>query len=239
MTPVVFVHGFMGGSRQWAGQQGAFNGADVVALDLPGFGQNAHLEALGSIESYADWVLDALSARGIERFYLVGHSMGGMVAQEMAARSAGRIARLVLYGTGAQGVLPGRFETIQTSKERAQADGAVATARRIAATWFLERENADAYEGCAQIAERSGMQAILSGLDAMNQWDGSAHLAGLTIKTLIIWGDQDRTYSWRQTEQLWQSISQSSLAVLPDCAHAPHLEKTALFNAIASDFIAP
>ena len=237
MIPVVFVHGFMGGSRQWVAQQGAFGGSEIVAIDLPGFGENADQPPLDTIEAYADWALDTLRTRGISRFHLVGHSMGGMVAQEMVARSPESIERLVLYGTGAQGVLPGRFETIQTSKERALSEGAVATARRIAATWFLERENAAAYEGCAQIAERSGIKAILTGLDAMDSWNGIRHLQNLAAKTLVIWGDTDRTYQWSQTEQLWQSISQASLAVIPNCAHAPHLEKPEIFNSIVSDFL--
>ena len=113
----------------------------------------------------------------------------------------------------------------------------MATARRIAATWFLERENAAAYEGCAQIAERSGIKAILTGLDAMDSWNGIRHLQNLAAKTLVIWGDTDRTYQWSQTEQLWQSISQASLAVIPNCAHAPHLEKPEIFNSIVSDFL--
>ncbi len=238
MTPVVFVHGFMGGSPQWEGQVHAMGGARVIALDLPGFGLNAHRRALPTIEENADWVLGELTTQGVARFDLVGHSMGGMIAQEVTARSEGRVARLVLYGTGARGVLPGRFESIQTSKERAIEDGAQATARRIAATWFLERDHAPAYEACAQIAERSGIEAILTGLEAMNLWDGRAHLAGLTPETLILWGDSDRTYSWSQTEHLWQSIERANLAVIPKSAHASHLERVDVFNMLVGEFLA-
>lgn len=237
MIPVVFVHGFMGGSGQWDAQKGALGSLEIRTIDLPGFGKNAHLPALDSIEGNADWVLEELTAQKTPRFYLVGHSMGGMIAQEMVAKAPERIERLVLYGTGAQGVLPGRFESIQTSKERAIADGARATARRIAATWFLACENADAYEKCAQIAERSSTQAILAGLEAMSLWSGSEHLSTFAISTLVIWGDNDRTYPWSQTEQLWQSISKSHLAVIPFCAHVPHLEQTYLYNRVLSEFL--
>ena len=54
MTPVVFVHGFMGGSQQWQGQVAALNGREVVPLDLPGFGDNVAVPALDSISEYAD-----------------------------------------------------------------------------------------------------------------------------------------------------------------------------------------
>lgn len=238
MRPIVFVHGFLGGSRQWNRQVKAFGGYDIATVDLPGFGDNAHLEALGSIEAYAQWVLDELGARGIDKFHLVGHSMGGMVAQEMVALSPASVDRLVLYGTGATGVLPGRFETIGTSKMRALEDGSHATARRIAATWFLERDEAEAYEECASIAEKSSLEAILAGLDAMQDWSGTDRLQNIQAKTLVIWGDHDRTYPWSQTERLWRSISEASLAVIPDCAHATHFEKPALFNSVIGDFIA-
>ena len=237
MTPVVFVHGFLGGSRQWQAQVEALSGIDVIAVDLPGYGENAHLSPLGSISAFAAWVLDALRSRGIARFNLIGHSMGGMIVQEMMAQAPDCVERLVLYGTGATGVLPGRFETIETSKQRAQSDGAQATARRIAATWFLETCKADAYEDCAHIAEQSGLGAILAGLEAMESWNGTNRLQEIRNRTLIVWGDRDRTYPWRQTEYLWQSIAGSSLAVLPDCAHAAHLEKPYYFNRLLKDFI--
>ncbi|WP_271952030.1 alpha/beta fold hydrolase [Ruegeria faecimaris] len=236
MTPVVFVHGFLGGSRQWLGQVEALAGFNVVALDLPGFGENAHLEAPTSIAGFAEWALCELTGRGIERFILIGHSMGGMIVQEMVTRAPERIDRLVLYGTGTIGILPGRFETIDTSKRRANTEGPRATARRIAATWFLDRGKAAAYEDCAMIAEQCSLQTMLIGLDAMESWSGAKHLADIMTRTLVIWGDRDRTYPWSQTEQLWQSIPDANLAVIPGCAHATHLEKPGLFNSILRDF---
>lgn len=237
MIPVVFVHGFMGGSQQWQSQLNGLGALEIVCVDLPGFGENAHLEACSTISGFADWVLENLTSQGISRFHLIGHSMGGMVAQEMVAQAPDRVERLVLYGTGAEGVLPGRFETIETSKQRALTDGANATARRIAATWFLKHDKAAAYQACATIAERSSIQAILTGLDAMSSWTGTAKLRSLAKRTLIVWGDQDRTYPWTQTEELWRSIPRASLAVIPDCAHAAHLERTGLFNKIVKDFL--
>ncbi|MCH2094069.1 MAG: alpha/beta hydrolase [Rhodobacteraceae bacterium] len=237
MTPVVFVHGFMGGSQQWQGQNDSALGCDIIRLDLPGFGAKAHLEALCSIGDYADWALNELSKQGVEQVNLVGHSMGGMVVQEMVARAPTRMERLVLYGTGATGVLPGRFETIGTSKRRAVTDGPQATARRISATWFLEREHASGYEACAAIAEQCGLPAMLNGLDAMEGWSGAERLEHIDTKTLVIWGDCDRTYPWQQTEQLWQSIPDANLLVMPGCAHAAHLEKPWLFNSVLKNFL--
>ncbi|WP_171235830.1 alpha/beta fold hydrolase [Ruegeria sp. HKCCA6837] len=238
MTPLVLVHGFMGGSAQWDGCHDTLQQhADVIAVDLPGFGANAHLPPIDSIGGYADWVVQYLRSLGVESYHLLGHSMGGMIAQEIALRDRERINRLVLYATGAVGVLPGRFETIKQSKQRASEDGPAATARRIAATWFLDREAAPGYEHCAGIAAQAKLAAINAGLEGMRSWSGEQNLSRIRQETLVLWGDQDRTYPWSQIQRLWETIPNTSLAVVPGCAHALHAERPDFFIRLISDFL--
>ncbi|WP_050605955.1 alpha/beta fold hydrolase [Ruegeria sp. 6PALISEP08] len=238
MTPLVLVHGFMGGSAQWDGCRDTLHQhADVIAIDLPGFGVNAHLPPIDSIGGYADWVVRHLRGLGVEEYHLLGHSMGGMIAQEIAVREGERIDRLVLYATGAAGVLPGRFETIEHSKKRAAESGPAATARRIAATWFLDCEAAPGYEHCAGIATQAKLAAINAGLEAMQSWSGEQNLSRIRRETLVLWGDRDRTYPWSQIQMLWEAIPNTSLGVVPGCAHALHAEKPDLFLRLISDFL--
>lgn len=238
MKTLVLVHGFMGGSAQWQPQIEGLSGVfDIVAPDLPGFGTNNHLPVIDTIGGFADWVIAELRNLGHSRYHLLGHSMGGMVVQEMARRDAQAVDRLVLYGTGAIGVLPGRFETIAESKARAQSDGTHATANRISATWFLQGADDPAFSTCAELARQSQPAALPAGLDAMQSWSGEAALQALGQKTLVLWGDRDRTYAWQQTERLWRGIRDASLAVVPGCAHAVHLEKPFLFNRLVRDFL--
>ncbi|MCV6598654.1 MAG: alpha/beta hydrolase [Mangrovicoccus sp.] len=238
MTPLVMVHGFLGGSAQWQGQRRPLDlVAPVIAMDLPGFGQNAHLPPLRSIVSMADWVIGKLRETGVARYHLLGHSMGGMIAQEIARRDAAAIDRLVFYATGALGLLPGRFETIETSKQRAEEDGIRNTARRIAATWFRDGAAAPNYDACAAIAERASLSAFHAGLEAMRDWSGEAQLSALDHETLILWGDCDRTYPWAQINRLWSELPRARLGVIPGGAHGVHLEKEALFNAMLFDFL--
>lgn len=224
----------MGGGAQWDGQRDL---GPVIAPDLPGFGGHRDLPVIDSIAGFADWVIADLHRRGITRYDLLGHSMGGMIAQDIARRDAGRVRRLILYSTGAVGVLPGRFESIETSKQRARSDGAKATARRIAATWFAAGADDPAYPACARIAETASDAAIQAGLDAMQGWSSTGGLGAIGAETLVLWGDGDRTYPWAQTERLWSGITGARLAVVPGCAHAVHLEKPALFNAVLGDFL--
>ena len=235
---LVFVHGYLGGSPQWNSQVEQFSEAfNVGTPDLHGFGLNAHLEAPETITGFAKDVLNELDQQGIERFCLVGHSMGGMTAQEIMKLAPQRVIKLVLYGTGPVGIMPGRFETIETSRNRAQHDGVAATARRISAKWFVGGEDNKAYESCANIAQMASMQAVMAGLTAMESWSGEAELTKINSPTLVLWGDQDQSYQWALPEQLWREISGASLSVIAGCAHAVHLEKPTLFNAVLSDFL--
>ncbi|MEM6987295.1 MAG: alpha/beta hydrolase, partial [Pseudomonadota bacterium] len=168
----------------------------------------------------------------------LGHSMGGMIVQQMTAQAPGRVQKLILYGTGAHGAMPGRWESLDTSAERAARDGPVATANRIAATWFLHSEAASEYPGCAEIARCSTAQSQHAGFMAMKGWSGAEQLAQIQSETLVIWGEADRAYPWAQVEQLWRVIPSSHLAVLPDCSHAVHLERPGLFNRILCEFLA-
>lgn len=237
MIPLVLVHGFLGGSAQWDEQKTLAKNRQLICVDLPGFGKNATLPPLNVIEEFAQWVLEELAAQNIDHFDLLGHSMGGMIVQEMVKRAPDLVHRLVLYGTGPMGNLPGRFEPIETSMERVRLDGPEATALRIAATWFQDRSNAERYDACAEIARCAELRAHLAGLEAMKSWSGVQNLAAISCPTLVLWGDGDRTYPWAQIEQLWRKIPDAQLAVIPGCAHAVHMERPEIFNMLIRDFM--
>jgi pimeloyl-ACP methyl ester carboxylesterase len=119
---LVLVHGYLGGSEQWSAEMRALSSnLDVVALDLPGFGRSKHLPAPDQISGYAEAVLDALDGLGIQRFHLLGHSMGGMVVQDMVRLAPERVDRLVLYATGPLGLL--HRAPLQRQTGLADADG--------------------------------------------------------------------------------------------------------------------
>ena len=235
---LVLVHGFLGGSAMWSCQLGAFSATrDVICPDLSGFGDSAHLQAPDTIEAHARQVLGLLDHLAVARFDLLGHSMGGMVVQELARLAPDRIGNLILYGTGPQGVLPGRFETIAQSRARFLSEGLGDTARRIVATWFLNGEKADGFDLCVSLGRKASLQAALASLAAWEAWDGRAGLAQISARTLVVWGSRDRSYGWSQPEALWRGISGADIAVVPNAAHNVHLEKPHIFNALIADFI--
>ncbi len=238
MTSLVFVHGYLGGSRQWADQVAVFSEHfRVITPDLPGFADNNAMTTPDTIRGLAQYVLLELDKLGVNRFHLVGHSMGGMIVQEMVALAPERVDKLVLYGTGPIGLMPGRFETIEASRRGVRAKGIEETGRRIAATWFQHGKSADGYAVCAELAVKASLQAALAGLSAMESWSGVSALSKIASPTLILWGDGDRAYLWPQPQQLWREIADAQLGVIPGCSHAVHLEKPHLFNAMLLDFL--
>jgi pimeloyl-ACP methyl ester carboxylesterase len=235
---VVLVHGYLGGAAQWAGEIAALSDRfDLFAPTLPGFGDAAGAPPLTSIAAFAEHVLGQIDARGAERFILLGHSMGGMIAQDMARRVPDRVDRLVLYGTGPLGAMPDRFEPLDVSLDRLKRDGVARTAGRIAATWFVEGERHPAFSQVRDIAAHASTDAALAALHAMAAWDGRDALQRITTPTLILWGEKDRSYRWPQVETLWTGLPDVSLAVVPGASHAVHLEKPAIFHALLDDYI--
>ena len=236
--PLVLVHGYLGGAEQWASELanlGLF--FDVIAVNLAGYGDANASPAPTTIAEHATAVLETLNKLGIERFHLLGHSMGGMVVQQMVHQAPHRVDRLVLYGTGPLGAIPGRFETMARSRERLAADGLERTARRISAMWLLEREASSGYESLARLACTASAQAAEAGLWAMESWDGRDWLPAIDQTTLVLWGEHDRSYGWPQAEALWRGIAGASLAVLPACSHAAHLERPELFQLLVREFL--
>jgi pimeloyl-ACP methyl ester carboxylesterase len=236
--PLVFVHGYLGGAAVWEDQIKTVSKTyDVIAPELAGYGRSFDKAACSSIEDYAAQVLNFLTQSNIEKFHLVGHSMGGMIAQQMAKQEPERINHLVCYGTGPQGMMPNRFETLDKSRERLHEDGVKSTAQRITATWFAEGKTANRYSASAKLSENVTIDTALAGLRAMETWDGRDALSGIRQPTLVLWGDGDQSYDWRQPEALWTGIANSQLAVMPGCGHNAHMENPDLFNALVENFL--
>jgi pimeloyl-ACP methyl ester carboxylesterase len=99
----VFLHGAGMDHSVWSlpARYFAGHGRAVLALDFPGHGRSAGAP-LESVEALADWVLAAMTAAGMKRAALVGHSMGALVALAAAARDASHVEALALLGVAAE-----------------------------------------------------------------------------------------------------------------------------------------
>jgi len=145
--PLVLVHGFLGSSKMWEPQIDFFKDYyRVITPDLPGYGKSNKAKPHNSIQSIANLLLDCLEEKKIDKFYLLGHSMGGMIVQEMAKKNGDKISKLVCYSTGPRGEMPGRFETVDQSRENLKKNGLEITVKNIAKTWFIKGEDAKYFD---------------------------------------------------------------------------------------------
>lgn len=237
-VPLVFVHGYLGGGAQWRQQlESPPHGMRVIAPCLPGFGDSAEMEPPQSIGEFARQILHFLATKNIARFVLLGHSMGGMIAQEMTKQAPEKIIALVLYATGAQGNIPGRFESMAESRRRVIAEGAHDAAARLPAKWLTMEKHSAHYSFAAEIAGKAKHAAHVAGLTAMEEWDGRAALTNIACPTLIIWGDKDISYPRAQIDLLCDHIPNAALKIIAGASHLAHLEYPDQFNTILYDFL--
>ena len=236
--PLVLVHGFLGSSKMWKPQIDFFKyHFRVITPDLPGFGRSNKAKSHNSIQSIANLLLDCLEEKKIDKFHLLGHSMGGMIVQEMAKKSGGKISKLVCYSTGPRGEMPGRFETVDQSRENIKKNGLEVTAKNIAQTWFVLGEKAKYFDLCLEAGKQTSIEAADNALIAIKNWHGVKNLQDIKNNTLIIWGDKDKSYNLGQVQTLEKNISDSNLVIFKGCAHNVHLEQPDQFNHTIKDFL--
>jgi len=236
--PLVLLHGFLGSSEMWNPQKKFLSKHfRVITPALPGFGESHKLKSHNSINDMAQTVLKCLEEMNIKKFNLLGHSMGGMIVQEMTKISGDKINKLICYATGPIGNIPGRFETIDISRERLRKEGIKETVRRVLKKWFVEEDKAKYFYLCENAAKETTEEAADNALIAMKNWRGYENLKNIHNETLIVWGDKDISYNFEQVETLNKKIPKSSLIIFKGCSHNVHLEETEKFNNTIMDFL--
>lgn len=236
---LVLLHGFVGSAAYWLPQEVGLKGAfDVISVDLPGFAGSADVPAPDSIGGYGDAVIELLDGIGVGSFALIGHSMGGMIAQQMALDHGGRIDRLVLYGTTAVGAMPSRFESWAQSSQRARSDGIAATTDKVIGNLFVDGTASPMHAYTRAVCDGANLEACVTVMKAMMEWTAADRLGEIAMPTLVMVGEADRSAPPADTMVLWNGIPEAHFCVLPGCAHGAHLEKPDLFNRIVADFLA-
>lgn len=236
--PLVLVHGFLSSSKYWLPQKVYFEGMfNTIVPDLPGFGESSGGGVPDTLAEFAERVLQVVDQADVERFALVGNSIGGSVALQLALDYPKRVSKLVLYGTGSSAPKR-RFETIEETIDRIGREGLACVRRHIAATWFVEGEKHPFFPLCADAGECVSAEAAVRTLRAVSKWDVTERLGELSVPTLVISGDRDRSTAPEDSYLLWRGIASAQLCIVPNCAHNVHLERPEVFNKIVFDFLA-
>jgi 3-oxoadipate enol-lactonase len=244
--PVVLLHAGVSDSRLWKPQLDSFaQSHTVLRVDLPGFG-NSPLET--NPVSFRGAVRDAMDAEGIDRAALVGVSLGGNTALELALESPERVSALVLVGAG----LPDHewseevtsfFAAEEEALERGDLDAAVDANLRM---WLAgprrglddidpaQRELVGKMQKQAFRQQKGHEHVRMLRLDPPE----SERLAELRVPTLVVTGDEDVADIHRIADRLYAEIPGAERATIAAAAHLPSLERPEEFDRIVLGFLA-
>ena len=236
--PFVLVHGYLGSSEMWTFQKEFFSkDYRVIIPALPGFGESHNIKSLDSINKMAKEIINVLDQKKIDKFNLIGHSMGGMIVQEITKLIGGRVNKLICFATGSIGDIPGRFETMDETREKLKKEGTQLSFSRVPLNWFVKGDKDKNYFLCENAVKNVSLETADNALLAMKNWRGKENLKNLKNDTLIIWGDKDTSYNFDQVDTLNKNIKNSRLEIFKDCAHNVHLEQPDQFNTLIKEFI--
>jgi 2-hydroxy-6-oxonona-2,4-dienedioate hydrolase len=236
--PLVLVHGYLGSSEMWCLQRDYLSKFfRVISPALPGFGESHEAESLDSINDMAKFVINIIDEKKIDNFNLLGHSMGGMIVQEIAKLAGDRINKLICFATGSIGEIPGRFELIDETRRRLKEEGADISFSRVPQKWFVKGDKDKNYYLCENAVKNVSLETADNALVAMKNWSGIDYLRNIKNQTLIVWGDRDTSYNFDQVDTLNKGITNSRLEIFKGCSHNVHLEEPDKFNDLIKSFI--
>jgi pimeloyl-ACP methyl ester carboxylesterase len=248
---VLFVHGFTGCKDEFADLVDAFaaTGWHAATVDLRGHGESAHPEgeAAYSLAAFVDDVLGAADALGWDRFTLVGHSMGGAVAQRLVLDHPERVERLVLMSTF-HGPLDIDPALVGLGVAIVRQGGIPALAAALAARRDSDPEAAAARErieqarpGYGELAEGKLLACAADMWTAMAPrfplWpDNLDETAAVAVPTLVVVGDEDKAML-PHCERLAKTIPGARFELLEGVRHSPHLEAPDRTLAALAEFL--
>jgi pimeloyl-ACP methyl ester carboxylesterase len=227
--PLLLIHGAGGTHMHWPAALRRLPGWNVYALDLPGHGKSAG-PGCDSIGAYCDVVYRFVQASGLERVILAGHSMGGAIVQEFALYYPGRLAGIVLVGTGARlRVAPAILEGIRSDFS--------ATVRTIA-DWVHDKNVPEQLKRLYVQRTLENDPAVMVGdFYACDQFDRRADVGRIETPALVVCGSNDVMTPPKFSESLAQSLPHARLARIPNAGHMAALEAPEAVTAAVTDFL--
>jgi len=237
--PIVMLHGLGGTSNTWQPVMPVLGHLRVVRPDMPGSGRSMLGAARLGIGTMAEAVIEWLANNRIDTFHLVGHSMGTIVCQYIAAMMPEKVRALVLYGALTEP--PDAAREGLLARAKAARDGGMAgiadqiAQNTLAPTTHTENPAAVAFVRESVLRQPGDTYAAnceaLSGAEA-------AEWSKITAPTLLITGESDPVAPVSMARLLSEKISGAKLEVLPRCGHWTPLEKPNQSAALLRDFLA-
>ncbi|MBX9824126.1 MAG: alpha/beta hydrolase [Xanthobacteraceae bacterium] len=241
-SAVVFLHGVGGAARAWGPQTQSFPAAGfaAIALDLPGYGARSPTVEM-NFEALAEDVETAIAAHHLQRPVLIGHSLGGMVAQTMLRRRPDGYAAAVLCCTSPAFGNPGgdfqkrfvadRLAPLQSGKR--MADLAADIIGEIVGPAPDPKGLALAVDCMGAVPAETYRAAVL----CLTGFDERANLGSIRVPVLCLAGEHDRNAPPPMMERMAGRVPGARYVCLPGVGHLPNLERPAAFDAAVFEFL--
>jgi len=241
---VVLLHGFPLSKAMWQEQlSGIGSTYRVIAPDLRGHGESPAPEGVYTMDEMADDVIELLETLHItEPIVLGGLSMGGYVALSLVARHPRRVRALMLMDTRAGADTPdaaqGREATARAVLEADKATPVVnAMLPKLFSKLTLEKRP-ERVEPMRTVMEQTTPRGIAGALRGMaKRPDRRADLAGISVPTLVLVGEEDVITPPAEAKALADAIPNARLEVVPHAGHMAPYENPAVANAVILRFL--
>lgn len=228
---VVLIHGAGGTHLYWPAEVRRLPGQRVYAPDLPGHGKSAG-RGRQSISSYAELLLEWLTALGIHSAVFIGHSMGSAIAMTLALDFPQRVNGLVLVGAGA------RLKVSPQLLDAVASPTTYLNAVRLAVEWSFSAETPRKLRDLAEKRMAETRQSVLlADFKACHEFDVTDRLVQIQKPTLILCGAEDKMTPVRNSQYLAEKIPGSELVLIPQAGHMVQLEQPHRLLEATRDFL--
>jgi 3-oxoadipate enol-lactonase len=213
--PAILVHGAGMCSAVWLGvQRRLARRRRTLALDLPGHGRSSG--APRSIEEMSAAVMAFADGLGLDRYAVVGHSLGGLVALAAALAAPTRVAALALCATGAR---------LASSAALIAAAAGDRLAAHLAEAAFAPETPVETRRRALALALAATPEQAAADLDALARFDARGALGAVLAPTLVVAGEDDRLAPPALAAELGAGIPGARVQILTRCAHFPMIEQ--------------
>lgn len=253
--PIVWIHGLAGSWQNWLENLPVFAeaGFRCLAVDLPGFGQSPMPRDQITITGYGTLVSELLEELGISAASIVGNSMGGFIASELAICFPERVERLVLVSAAGLSVEDLRNDMGMAMLHRldfllgacvgwfaAKSDLVARRERLRFATFSIVAAHPQQLPAplVAECLRGSGKPGFMPSVEALTTYPIRERLPEIGCPVLIVWGTKDHLVPVKDAHEFERLIPDSRKVIYEDTGHVPQLERPAAFNALVGAFIA-
>jgi pimeloyl-ACP methyl ester carboxylesterase len=240
--PVLFLHGLGGCWRDWEPQLDLLSDRyRCVVVEHRGHGRSERTSGAYSTDLFAGDVAAVCRALGIGHAWVVGLSMGGMVAQKLALAEPDLVEALVLCDTGTHmGERAG--EWLRREADRVRTHGFVDSRGVVAgpgavSAWTVEHQPHVARTNQRE-AEATDPDCWARAALAVVEHDTRDVVGRISQPTLVVWGEEDEPIPLKLAQPLVDRLGGAPLVVLPDAGHVCNLEQPEAFNRAIEEFFA-